>query len=183
MSRAAWSCDCCDTNNTAECDACRNCGAERAVAGSAVPERTRSVPRVHDTAEQPVFFDSAHSSPEEVAAPTSSRIRFSSSLSGTPADPRPRAPEPAREKPALTPGPPSRPPVHRPSSGGGRAVGAVLLWVLVVVALLVVAKYWDSISDFLSENLGGSTSTDSSAVASTSSAPSCPSEVAQWLPD
>jgi hypothetical protein len=73
MSRAAWSCDYCETNNTATNHECRNCGAAQALAGGAIQERVRSVPHVHDAAEQPVFFNSKYA--QEPSLPTHSRLR------------------------------------------------------------------------------------------------------------
>lgn len=180
MSRAAWSCDYCETNNTATNDKCRNCGAERALAGGAVQERTRSVPHAHDTSEQPVFFDSKHATPPSPSEPSSpSRVRIGGSRPGSHDTSRPTAPKPV--KPRLTPSPPPVPPAHRPPSGDNRLVRRAVLWVVAITAVLLIVANWDSIGDALSEGPGTSTNTEVDANASSTTP--CPSAAAQWLPD
>lgn len=181
MSRAAWSCDFCETNNTATNDECRNCGAERVLAGGAVQARTRTVPNTHDTSEEPVFFDSRHAVPPSSPPPppSPSRVRIGGSRPGSPGTSRPTAPEPAA--PRLTPSPRPVPPVHRPPSGDNRLVRRAVLWVLATTAVLLIVTNWDSISDALSEGPGTSTNTDVDANAASTTP--CPAAAAKWLPD
>lgn len=185
MSRAAWSCDYCETNNGPSNDVCRNCGGERETAGGAVPEQVRAG-RPRATPERPVFVDSKHATaPEEVARPASSRVR-STGARPAPVEPLPPVPElfaPAPEPPRLpsTPRPvPPRPVSPRPvsprPSGGGRAARRVATWGVVALTGALVVGNWDSIVGSLP---GGGSSSPPAASAGTP----CPAEAARWLPD
>ncbi|HYQ62442.1 hypothetical protein [Actinophytocola sp.] len=185
MSRAAWSCDYCETNNGAGNDSCRNCGEERAVAGGAVPAHVDAAGRTPATPERPVFVTSRHATaPEEVAPPQPSRVRITGRRPA-PAERRRPTPEPfplVREPPPRLPSTPPRlpppPPPGRPRPGGGRVARRVSAWAALAVAGALVAGNWDSIVDLLPDvDHRSSSPSDAPAAAP------CPTEVAQWLPD
>lgn len=179
MSRAAWSCAECDTNNNASNDVCRNCAAAREAAGGAV--REQPVRQIRQTAEQPVFVESRYATPPPApvrlagTGPVYRPAPPPPPVHTVPHPPLPRpmppAPRPMPPMPRPVPPMPGSAPYRRPYRR--RGTGRVLKWTLIVVAGLFLLGNLDKLTDLLS---GIGTSTEQPATA-------CPPEVAQWLPD
>lgn len=184
MSNAAWACNDCDTNNLVTADRCRVCEATRAQAAGAVSEPTPAGQRAALTQKPPAFVESKHAEP-----PAGSRVRLTSSAPRTPPEtpPFPASPGIFPRVPELPP-PPSRPmpswpsppllPSYRPSDGASRVARKVWWWVVIlaVVAGVFVVGNWNSIME------PGTHRAPSRGQREGTSAPTCPAEVARWLP-
>jgi hypothetical protein len=185
MSRAAWSCDYCETNNGAGNELCRNCGEERAVAGGALPAQVDAAGRTPATPQRPVFVTSKHATASEGAAPhRASRVRLTgprpapAERSGTTPELVPLVGEPPPRLVSTPPRVPPPPPAARPRPGGGRTARRVSTLAVLAIAGALVVGNWDSIVGLLPD-----ADSWSSPRSDAPAEPPCPAEVARWLPE
>jgi hypothetical protein len=163
MESSAWACDSCHTNNYAEDRSCRVCGLAPGSATGTIKMVSHEPPPQRPT-ERPLFVASKHA-----GAPDPNR----STIFLTPPPPKVR---PAAPKPAPKPSGPPRPvPMPTRPDSRRRTRGWVFFVVSAFAAIAII---------FIAVLFSPPTSSVNSQGADpTTSPPSCPGDVAQYLPE
>lgn len=164
MTRAAWVCDSCETNNLATATLCRVCDSPP---GSASGQVSMVTPQAAPTVQHekpPEFVESKHKRPFPQATRT---ITMTSTT-------------PRRTRPPSPPRMPTPPPRPSPRPGSSRTGRLVVWWLTALLGVLVVIAYGPALARSLS---AAGVSASARANTPRSTAPPCPSAVAMYLQD